>query len=256
MASKSPVAIVTGAARPWGMGRAAAMGLAEKGMDIVVADIRDEWGEEAANTIKGETGQNALYIRTDVSQRSSVQSMVARTVKEFGRIDVLANIAGIVMQLRLEDATEENFDRIININLRGTLLTCQAVIPTMRKQKSGHIVNTASGGAVKPHIGLGLYSATKAGVVMISKTLAWELAADGIVVTTVAPGPMATAMGSDEAPTEEYVQSMNSGAIPYPWGRPLYGKEVADVVVFAATVPSHALTGQTLHANGGGSYMV
>ena len=126
----------------------------------------------------------------------------------------------------------------------------------MRKQKSGHIVNTASGGAVKPHIGLGLYSATKAGVVMISKTLAWELAADGIVVTTVAPGPMATAMGSDEAPTEEYVQSMNSGAIPYPWGRPLYGKEVADVVVFAATVPSHALTGQTLHANGGGSYMV
>ena len=74
MASKSPVAIVTGAARPWGMGRAAAMGLAEKGMDIVVADIRDEWGEEAANTIKGETGQNALYIRTDVSSAAACRA--------------------------------------------------------------------------------------------------------------------------------------------------------------------------------------
>ena len=251
MASIGPVAIVTGAARPWGLGRAVAMGLAQEGFGLVVADVRDDWGQEAEAAIKKETGQKVLYVPTDVSQRASVHAMMEKTIKEFGRVDVLVNDAGIVVRQRVEEMTDETYDRIMNVNLRGAFLTCQAVVPSMREQGGGRIVNVASGGAFEPLKGLSAYAASKAGMVVFSKVLALETAQYGIVVTTVAPGYMHTGMGGETGPEEE---EMKSGGRGQPFGRTLHPQEVAGVVIFAATNPSHILTGQTLHANGG-AYM-
>lgn len=252
MPSQNKVAIVTGAARPWGLGRSTALGLARMGLDVVVADIRDDWGRDAEQAIQRETGRRALYVKTDVSQRRSVEAMVDRVAKELGRIDALCNVAAVVANERVEQMKDETFDHVMNINLRGTCLTCQAVIPLMRQQMGGRIVNVSSGASVQPLKGLAAYAASKAGVNMFSKVLAWEVARYGIVVTVVAPGRMVTQMGGDTGPAqEEYSQEVRG----FPFLRALHPDEVAGVIVYAATNPSHVLTGQTLHANGG-AYMV
>src|SRR5579864_5002974 len=106
------VAIVTGAARPWGMGREIALGLARKGHDIAVVDVRDDWGQEAVETIRKETGQRAVYVKTDIARRSDVQAMVTSVVKELGQIDVLVNNAAIVQTQRIEHLTDELLDRM------------------------------------------------------------------------------------------------------------------------------------------------
>ena len=250
MAGDSKVAIVTGAARPWGLGRATALALAQAGMDIVVADVRDDWGAEAVDAVK-KTGRNAIYVRTDVSKKAQVQAMVDQTERELGRIDTLVNVAALVANERIDEMREETMDRLISVNLKGTMFTCQAVVPAMRKVGGGRIVNVASGGAVQPLKGSGIYGATKAGVVIFSKILAWEVGRDNIIVTTVAPGGMVTNMGQDEGPRpEEYNIQYRS-----PFNRRLKAEDVAEVIVFAATAASPSLTGQTLHANNG-AYMV
>jgi NAD(P)-dependent dehydrogenase (short-subunit alcohol dehydrogenase family) len=250
--SEQKVAIVTGGGRRWGMGWQIALGLAKEGLDVAIADIREDWGKEAADTLKAETGRRVIFVKTDVSKRDSAQAMAAKVSAELGRIDVLVNDAAIDPSQPAEEFTDELFDRIMNVNLRGTALCCQAVIPQMRKQNYGRIVNISSGGAVQPVRGLAIYCASKAGVIAYSKVLAREVARDGIVVTVVAPGVMHTKMGSESGPTEEDFERSGRKQL---LKRPLYPSEVAAVVVLAATHPSHVLTGQTLHANGGG-YMV
>jgi 3-oxoacyl-[acyl-carrier protein] reductase len=252
MSDQNKVAIVTGAGRRWGMGWQIATSLAKTGLDIAVADIREDWGKESADSIKAETRRRALFVKTDVSNRASVKAMVAAVVKEFGRIDALVNDAAICPRVMVDDISDEHFDQVINVNLRGTMLTCQAVLAQMRKQGGGRIVNIASGGALQPIRGLSIYSASKAAVISFSKILAQEVARNNIVVTIVAPGVMHTAMGSETAPTQEELDRQGKHQL---FGRPLYPAEVAEVVVYAATHPTHVLTGQTLHANGGG-YMV
>ena len=201
--SEQRVGIVTGGGRRWGMGWQIAMGLANQGLDLAIADIREDWGKEAAESIKAETGRRIIFVKTDVSKRDSVQAMAAKVIAEFGRVDVLVNDAAIDPRQPAEDFTDEFFDRIMNVNLRGTALCCQAVIAQMRKQRYGRIVNIASGGAIQPVRGLAIYCASKAGVIAYSKVLAREVARDGIVVTVVAPGVMHTKMGSETAPTQE-----------------------------------------------------
>lgn len=253
MANSDRVAIVTGAARPWGLGRCAALGLAGKGLDIAVVDIRDDWGAQAVSAIKEQHGRNAIYVKTDLQRRGDVEAMVDQVIKEFGRVDVLANVAAICPSERIEDMKEQTFEQVFKTNFWGTALCCQAVLKQMRKQKSGHIVNTASGGAITPYQGLALYGAAKAAVIQFSKVLAMEEAKNGIVVTIVAPGPMHTAMGRESAPTEEDLRQLGASM---PLGRPCYPDEVAEVIVFAATNSSNVLTGQTLHARGGALPMV
>jgi len=252
MSKQTKVGIVTGGGRRWGMGWQIALGLANAGLDIAIADIREDWGKEAAEAIKAETGKRVIFVKTDVSKRDSVQAMAAKVIAEFGRVDVLVNDAAIDPSQPAEEFTDELFDRIMNVNLRGTALCCQAVLAQMRKQQYGRIVNISSGGAVQPVKGLAIYCASKAGVIAYSKVLAREVARDGIIVTIVAPGVMHTKMGSETAPTQEDFERSGRRQL---LGRPLYPSEVAEVVVLAATHPSHVLTGQTLHANGGG-YMV
>jgi NAD(P)-dependent dehydrogenase (short-subunit alcohol dehydrogenase family) len=241
------VAIVTGGARPWGLGRQVTLGLAHKGMDITVVDIHDDWGKDATDSITKETGQRAGYVRTDIAKRRDVAAMVDRVLRTFGRIDVLVNNAAIVFSEPVDRMTDESFDQVVDINLRGTALCCQAVLEPMRRQGGGRIINVASAITAEPVKGLALYAASKGGVAAFSKVLAMETARDNIIVTVVSPGMMHTAMGTDVGPTEDDFRRGRHQLI----NRPLYPAEVAEVIVYAATSSSHALTGQTLHANGG-----
>jgi len=229
------------------MGRETALQLAQKGLDVAVVDLREDWGRDAADAIGKQTGRRAIYIKTDISQRADVQAMVARLLAELGRVDVLINNAAIPIGQPIADFTDEMFHRVINVNLLGAMLCSQAVLKPMNDQKYGRIVNIASGAAVKPYKGAALYAAAKAGLIAFTRVLALE-AAPHIVVTAVAPGWVNTAMGSESGPTEV---DFEMGIQDNPFGRPLYPNEVADVIVYAATNISHALTGQTLHARGG-----
>ncbi|HZY58723.1 MAG TPA: SDR family oxidoreductase [Candidatus Binataceae bacterium] len=245
--SEQKVGIVTGAARPWGMGYQIAMGLARKGLDIAVIDVREDWGAQAVADLTRETGRRAIFVKTDITRRADVAAMAERVAGELGRIDALVNNAGIVMNEMVEGMTDEGIDSQINVNLKGTALCCQAVIPYMRKAGGGRVVNIASGGAFEPLRKLAIYSATKAAVIAFSKVMAKEVARDNIVVTVVAPGIMHTNQGAETGPIEGQYDRFK-----LLWGRTLDPAEVAEVVVYAATHPTHVLTGQTLHANGGG----
>jgi len=241
------VAIVTGAGRPWGMGRQTALQLAEKGLDVAVVDLREDWGRDAAEIIARQTSRRTLYIKADISKKADVQAMVGKVLAELGRVDVLINNAAIPIGQPIAEFTEETFHKVINVNLLGAMLCSQAVMGQMKEQKYGRIVNMASGAAVKPYKGAALYAAAKAGLIAFTRVLALE-AAPEIVVTAVAPGWVHTAMGSESPPDDRYFER---GIQDNPFGRPLWPSEVADVIVYAATSPHHALTGQTLHARGG-----
>jgi NAD(P)-dependent dehydrogenase (short-subunit alcohol dehydrogenase family) len=183
-------------------------------------------------------------------QRGDIHAMVERVLREFGRIDALVNVAAIGLGERVEDMKEETYEQIFRTNFWGTALCCQAVLKQMRSQKSGHIVNIASGGAITPYEGFALYCAAKAAVIQFSKVLALEEVKNGIVVNVVSPGPMHTAMGRESGPTEEDLRQL-AASYSMPLGRPCYPEEVAEVIVLAATNSSAVLTGQTLHARGG-----
>jgi 3-oxoacyl-[acyl-carrier protein] reductase len=249
LSSSEKVAIVTGAARPWGMGRCVARRLAEKGYDIAIVDVRRDWGEDAVREIRQLPGRDAAYFETDVSQRTSVEKMVRDVVEHFGRIDTLINNAAVIRRQRMEELTDDAIDFQMNINFRGTVLCSQAVLNVLRSQGSGgSIVNVASGGVVQPLKGLAIYTASKAAVIGFSRVLAVEAARDNIVVNVVNPGVMNTAMGSESGPEEEHYHQQGRHQLLQ---RPLDPQEVADVVVYAATCGSPALTGQVLHAVGG-----
>jgi NAD(P)-dependent dehydrogenase (short-subunit alcohol dehydrogenase family) len=160
--SEQKVGIVTGAARPWGMGYQIAMGLARTAMDIAVVDVREDWGAQTVADLKRETGRRAIFVKTDITKRKDVTAMAERVGAELGRIDALVNNAGIVLKEWVEGLTDDGIDSQINVNLKGTALCCQAVIPYMRKIGGGRVVNIASGGVFEPLRQLAIYSATKA----------------------------------------------------------------------------------------------
>lgn len=260
MATQRKVAFITGAGgaglrepgteesprHGWGLGRSVALQMARKGYDIAAADIREDWGMETVKMVEDSTGQKAVFIKMDLSKPASIKAGVDRAVSEFGRIDALANIGALDENKRIGDITEEHFDKLINVNLKGTIFTCQAVFPIMRRQGGGRIVNISSGGAVQPLKGLSVYSATKAGVIIFTKILAWELARDNIVAVCVAPGMMIRS----ELPEDERRENRHA-----PFLRGPTTDEVGNVIVYALTAEGPALTGQTLHPNAGG-YMV
>ena len=242
------VAVVTGSARPWGLGREVALGLARRGYDIAVVDLRKDWGEDAIETIEGDTASRAKYYHVDVSSRSDVEKMVSGTVSDFGSLDVLVNNAAVIVNEPIIDFTDEQFDRQMNINFRGTALCSQAALRVMSEQGHGNIVNISSMGIAQPPRGIATYVASKAAVAGFSKVLAIEAARYNVIVSTVAPGVMLTAMGSETGPTEEAAER---GARHQLLKRPMHPSEVADVVIYAATTTSPALTGQILYAAGG-----
>ncbi|MFS0782339.1 3-oxoacyl-[acyl-carrier-protein] reductase [Bacillus sp. 1P06AnD] len=241
---KGKVAIVTGASR--GIGRAIALELASRGAAVVVNYAGSE--EKALQVLKEikDGGGEGLAIRCDVSNSDEVASMIKTVLEAFGRIDILVNNAGVTRDNLLMRMKEDEWDAVINTNLKGVFLCTKSVTRTMMKQRQGRIINVASVVGISGNAGQANYVAAKAGVIGFTKSTAKELAARGITVNAVAPGFISTDM-TEQLP-EEVRQSM-LGQIPLArFGQP---EDIAKVVAFLASEDSSYMTGQTLTIDGG-----
>jgi 3-oxoacyl-[acyl-carrier protein] reductase len=238
------VALVTGASR--GIGRAVALELARQGAKVAV----NYAGSEAkANEVVAEIhemGGEAFAIQADVSKVEAVDNMVKEVLDRFGRIDILVNNAGVTRDNLLMRMKEEEWDEVININLKGVFNCTKAVTRPMMKQRYGRIINIASIVGVSGNPGQANYVAAKAGVIGLTKTAAKELASRNITVNAIAPGFITTDM-TDKL--SEEVRGEMLKQIPLArFGEP---KDIAGVVVFLATDAANYITGQTIHVDGG-----
>lgn len=240
------LALITGGGN--GIGRAVAHRFARAGMTVIIADYDHAAAEQVRSEI-AETGARADALSVDVTSAREVKAMVSDVVQRLGRIDILANIAGgSFYTKRIEDFTWTEFKHVIDTNLKGTFLMCREVAPIMQKQRAGRILNTASNYGVTGSAFRAPYSAAKAGIVAFTKSLALELAPDGIRVNTVAPGPTDTPRVMEKETPEARRQRWYS-AIPL--GRTAQPEELAELYYFLTRPESVAITGQLFHCNGG-----
>lgn len=244
MKLQGKAALVTGASR--GIGREIALELARQGADVAV----NYSGSEArALEVVAEIqslGREAFAVQCDVANSESVTEMVKNTIERFGKLDILVNNAGITRDNLLMRMKDDEWDSVINTNLKGVFLCTKAVTRQMMKQRSGRIINIASIVGVSGNAGQANYVAAKAGVIGLTKTAAKELASRGITVNAVAPGFITTDM-TDKL-TSEVKEAMLTQIPLARFGEP---KDIANVVTFLAAEDSSYMTGQTLHIDGG-----
>jgi 3-oxoacyl-[acyl-carrier protein] reductase len=237
------VSVITGAGS--GIGRASALAFAEEGARVLVADVNAEAAKETAGRIDAE------FVRVDVTQADEVQRMIDFAVDRFGRLDVLFNNAGLPQPFTpVEDSDDELFDRIMDVNVRGVFNGCRAVVPRMKAQGGGVILNTASTAGIRPRPGLAVYNASKAAVISLTKTLALELAPHRIRVVSICPvatdTPMLpTFMGADEA------EGRKRFIATIPWGRLNRAEDIARAAVFLASPDAEMVTGTAFEVDGG-----
>jgi len=243
MAFKEQVALITGGAR--GIGKAIAIGLAKKGAHLAIADVSSDSARETAGELAS-LGVRTMAVTLDVSKAGEVSKAVEDVVKEFGRLDVLVNNAGITRDGLILRMKEEDWDAVISINLKGVFLCSKEAIKVMVKQRYGRIVNIASVVAFMGNPGQANYSASKAGMVGLTKTIAKEYASRGITANAVAPGFISTAM--TDALAENVRQEMLKSI---PIGKFGSVDDVANAVAFLASREAGYITGQVIHVNGG-----
>jgi 3-oxoacyl-[acyl-carrier protein] reductase len=237
------IALVTGAAR--GIGQAIALKLASDGADLALCDLKAEWLEETAGKVK-ELGRRVECYSVDVSNGDAVNATVKAVEKDFGQIDVLVNNAGITKDGLMIRMSEEDWDAVLNVNLKGVFLFTKAAMRGMMKKRTGSIVNIASIIGMIGNAGQANYAASKGGVIAFSKTVARELASRNVRCNAVAPGFIRTAM-TDALPEE--VQEKMLANIPLnKFGTP---GDVANVVAFLAGDASGYVTGQVISTCGG-----
>ena len=244
MRFKDQVAIVTGAAR--GIGRAIALAFVDEGAKVALADVDGERLARLREEIVARGGQ-ALPVPCDISKNSDVKEMVDQVLKAFGRIDVLVNNAGIIRRGTIETVTEEDWDRVIAINLKGTFNCCKAVVAPMKRQGGGSIVNVSSiSGKMGDITSAPGYGPSKAGGDALIKTLARQLARYGIRANAVAPHAIETEMSAQwsEERRREIIAAIPLGRL----GRP---GDVAQAVLFLASDAASFITGEILDVNGG-----
>jgi 3-oxoacyl-[acyl-carrier protein] reductase len=237
------VALVTGAAQ--GIGKAVALLLARNGADIVVSDVNLEKAEETAKEIRS-IGRKALAIKGDVANWNDVEQMMDVILEKFAKIDILVNNAGITRDKLILRMTEEDWDAVLDVNLKGTFHCTKAVVRHMAKQRSGKIVNIASVVGEMGNAGQANYSASKAGVIGLTKTIAREFAQRGININAIAPGYIETPM--TEALPEKEKEELKKLIPMERLGKP---EDVAEAVLFLVSEESSYITGQVLNVNGG-----
>lgn len=236
-------AMVTGAAR--GIGQAIAKKLAAEGCDMALCDVKAEWLAETVGIIEG-LGRKVKCFEVDVSNSAAVDAAVDGAVKEFGKIDILVNNAGITKDTLMIRMSEQDWDAVISVNLKGTFLFTKAVARPMMKQRAGAIVNVASIIGLIGNAGQCNYAASKAGVIALTKSAAKELATRNVRVNAVAPGFIQTRM-TDVLPEEVRKKMLDI----IPMGRFGQPEDVANVVLFLASENSSYMTGQVLPVCGG-----
>jgi NAD(P)-dependent dehydrogenase (short-subunit alcohol dehydrogenase family) len=232
------VALITGAAKR--IGRSIALRLAADGADVVVNYATSK---VEADAVVGEIramGRRAIAVRADVSKRAEVQQLFAAAQAEFGRLDILVNNAGMFFAAKFEDLTDDQWDRIMDANLKSQFLCAQAAAPIMKRQGRGRIINLSSLGGILPWPAYTHYCVSKAAAIMLTKCLARALGPE-ILVNSVAPG---TIQFPGEAPDEDYIQRV-------PLHRTGTGEDIAEAVAYLAT--SDFVTGQVIAVDGGRS---
>jgi len=242
---RNKVAIVTGAGR--GIGRDIATTLAREGAKTVAADVVGDDLDALAEHFRAESYEGR-QVRCDVRDASKVQEVATETLRAYGRIDILVNNAGVAMQASVEELSEEIWDRNLDVNLKGTFLMSKAVVPVMKKQRSGRIINAASFAAIVPRCYTAAYAASKAGVVYFTRVLAGELGPWSITVNCYAPGMVPTAMNHfDEQPADKQARLLDTLTLRR-WGA---RADVANLVCFLASDLAGYITGTLIDVSGG-----
>ena len=243
MRLENKVAIITGAGS--GIGRMTALLFAKEGANVVVADVNEKGGMEVVPEIKT-NGSDAFFAKLDVTRREQSKQMVQDALEKFGRIDILINNAGIIQDALVTKMTEEQWDNVINVNLKGAFNCIQAVVEVMIKQGNGAIINTASIVGLFGNVGQTNYAATKAGLIGMTKTLAKELGKKGIRVNAVAPGFIMTPMTSNVP--EKILELMREKT---PLRRLGEAEDVAYAYLFLASDEAKFVNGAVLCVDGG-----
>jgi NAD(P)-dependent dehydrogenase (short-subunit alcohol dehydrogenase family) len=241
------VALVTGGKR--GIGKAIALAYAEYGADVIVStrNVEDGLLAGVAEEIK-KLGRRSMAIQADVSKSADVFAMVDKVIAEFGRIDILVNNAGLSHRGMLVELPEAEWDALMNVDLKGFFLCSQAVGRTMVQRKSGNIINISSGMGTKAMAGRGAYCIAKAGVLMLTRSLAQDLASSGIRSNAIAPGLIKTDFSREGWTNPEYAKRSIS---QIPMGRMGEVEDLTGVAVFLASDASSFITGATIMVDGG-----
>ncbi|CAG0983097.1 MAG: 2,5-dichloro-2,5-cyclohexadiene-1,4-diol dehydrogenase [Candidatus Methanoperedens nitroreducens] len=242
MRLENKVVIITGAGS--GIGKETALLFAKEGAKVVVADVNEKGGEETVAEIK--RNGDGFFFKLDVSNREQSKQMAKTVLEKYGKIDVLINNAGIVQDAFVSKMTEQQWDKVIDINLKGVFNCIQAVVDIMMNQGSGVIINTSSIVGLNGNVGQVNYSATKAGLIGMTKTLAKELGKKGIRVNAVAPGFIATPMTA--AVPEKILEMMKEKTPLRRLGKP---EDIANAYLYLASDESNFVNGAVLSVDGG-----
>ncbi len=249
------VAVLTGAAS--GIGKASALTLGAAGATVVCGDIDDAGAQATADEVVA-GGGTAIAQRTDVTARADVDALVDRAVHDYGRLDVMGNIAGVPFNRLVKDVTDEDFERVLAINLKSVWYGCQAALRVMVPQGSGNIINIASGAIDTPAPTLAVYGLTKAAVAMLTKTVAMEGGASGIRCNALAPGVIETKFSNQHfvdadgnVDPDRLAQYRKRFGAQSPLGRVGEAQDVAWAILYLVSDAASFVTGQILRPNGG-----
>lgn len=245
MRLEDKVAIVTGGAN--GIGEAYSKGIASEGASVVIADLDEKRGKEVSAEIE-KSGGEALFVRTDVSKKQDAEKMVKATVDRFGSIDILVNNAGILYTAPFEETTEEMWDKLFAVNVKGVFFCSQAAAIEMKKKKRGKIINISSIAAIGGQASLSAYSSTKGAVLTMTRVFALELAGDNVQVNAILPGTTNTGMAEAAMADPEWTRQITEGI---PMKRLGETRDLMGAVLYFASSDSDYCTGQTLIVDGG-----
>lgn len=249
MRLKDKVSLITGAGS--GIGRATAILFAKEGAKVVVADLVTESGEETVKLIR-DAGGDSVFVKVNVTKAEDVQKMIETTVNHYEKLDILFNNAGVNIMAPILETSEELWDRIININLKGVFLGCKYAVPIMIKQGGGVIINTASTFAFVGANNFSAYCASKGGVLALTRALALELAPHKIRVNCICPGTIETPLVRQIWEKSGRPEEMRESRLRlHPIGRLGKPEDVANAALFLASEESSFVTGTALFVDGG-----